>query len=64
LLQKLWCEKVGQRAKAHGVNMGRKPKLTTFQRHEALTRVANGETTRDVARSYDVSHSTISRIPA
>lgn len=52
------------RAKAQGVHMGRKPKLTSFQRHEALARVANGETTRDVARSYNVSHSTISRLPA
>lgn len=52
------------RAKAQGVHMGRKPKLTHFQQREALARLESGETTRDVARSYNVSHSTISRLAA
>ncbi len=50
------------RAVAAGVKMGRKPKLTPHQRKEALRRVDAGERLRDIARSYDVSHSTISRL--
>jgi DNA invertase Pin-like site-specific DNA recombinase len=50
------------RAKAQGVKFGRKPKLTRFQIDEALARIAKGETTRDVARTFGVSHSTISRL--
>jgi len=51
-----------QRAKARGVRFGRKPTLTQFQREEALARRANGETLMDIARSMNVSHSTISRL--
>jgi DNA invertase Pin-like site-specific DNA recombinase len=50
------------RAVAAGVKMGRKPKLTPHQRKEALRRVDAGERLRDIARSYNVHHSTISRI--
>src|SRR5262249_11534817 len=49
------------RAKARGVKFGRKPKLTRFQRAEALKRRAAGETLAEIARSYDVDISTISR---
>lgn len=50
-------------AMARGVRMGRKPKLSEHQRREALARVAKGEEAiRDIARSYGVSHSTISRL--
>lgn len=51
-----------QRAKARGVRLGRKPKLTSQQRHEALARRADGETLMDIARSYNVSFATISRL--
>ena len=50
------------RARARGVRFGRKPALTEFQREEALKRRANGETLMDIARSMNVSHSTISRL--
>lgn len=50
------------RAKARGVRLGRKPKLTLHQRREALARREAGETLTDIGRSYDVSHSTISRL--
>jgi DNA invertase Pin-like site-specific DNA recombinase len=50
------------RAKARGVHLGRRPKLTRHQQHEALRRRANGEPLMDIARSYNVSHSTISRL--
>ncbi|MBR1301246.1 recombinase family protein [Bradyrhizobium sp. AUGA SZCCT0042] len=52
-------------AKANGVHMGRKSKLTPHQRHEALARLAKGtETLSDIGRSYGVSHTTISRLEA
>ena len=50
------------RAKARGVRMGRRPKLNAFQQREVLERRAAGEAVREIARSYDVSHSTISRL--
>jgi DNA invertase Pin-like site-specific DNA recombinase len=51
-----------ERAKAKGVVMGRKPKLTRHQRQEAVARRDAGEALVDIARSYNVSHSTISRL--
>jgi DNA invertase Pin-like site-specific DNA recombinase len=51
-----------ERAKAKGVKMGRKPKLTHHQRQEAMARREAGEVLVDIARSYNVSHSTISRL--
>jgi DNA invertase Pin-like site-specific DNA recombinase len=50
------------RAVARGVRMGRKPKLTPHQQKEALRRRDAGEPMRDIAASYNVSHSTISRL--
>jgi DNA invertase Pin-like site-specific DNA recombinase len=51
-----------QRAMARGIRFGRKPKLTKHQRDEALARKRNGETLTEIARSYNVSHMTISRL--
>jgi len=51
-------------AKARGIKMGRKPKLTAHQQREALQRRDAGEPIREIARSYNVSHSTISRLTA
>ncbi len=51
-------------AQAKGVRMGRKPILTPHQKTEARKRIAKGETTRDLAKSYGVSVSTISRLVA
>jgi len=51
------------RAKARGVKLGRTPKLTPHQRREALARRESGtEAMTEIARSYNVSHSTISRL--
>jgi DNA invertase Pin-like site-specific DNA recombinase len=50
------------RAKARGINMGRPLKLTPHQQREALERRAHGETLVDIARSFNVSHATISRL--
>jgi DNA invertase Pin-like site-specific DNA recombinase len=51
-----------QRAMARGVVMGRRPKLTVHQRREAIARRDAGEVLTDIARSFNVSHSTISRL--
>ena len=51
-----------QRAQQRGVRFGRKRKLTLHQQQEALARRANGEALVEIARSYAVSHSTISRL--
>ncbi len=52
------------RAKAQGVKLGRKPTLTHHQRHEAIKRVkARKESLGEIARSYNVSRWTISRLP-
>lgn len=53
-----------ERAKARGVILGRRPKLTSHQRREALERRDAGEVLSEIARSYNVSHSTISRLRA
>jgi len=53
-----------ERAKARGVRLGRKPKLTAHQRREALERRAAGEVLTEIARTFAVSHSTISRLRA
>ena len=52
------------RAKARGVRFGRPPTLTAYQRTEALQRLAQGEAQADVARTFDVSQATISRLAA
>ena len=52
-----------RKAKAAGVHMGRPSKLSKHQQREALTRLARGnETLVEIARSYAVSHMTISRL--
>ena len=51
-----------QIARTKGVRMGRRPKLTPHQQAEVRERLAKGETTRDLAMSYGVSISTISRL--
>src|SRR6267378_5533399 len=46
------------RAKARGVRLGRRPKLTDHQKREAIRRRdLDGEPVREIARSYNVSHS-------
>jgi transposase len=42
--------------------MGRRPTLSEHQQQEARQRLANGETYRNIAKSYQVHHSTISRL--
>lgn len=51
-----------KRAKAAGVRFGRKMKLTLHQRQEALARREAGESLAAIGRTYNVSHSTISRL--
>jgi IS30 family transposase len=42
--------------------MGRRPKLTRHQRRETLEHKSAREAVTEIARSYNVSHSTISRL--
>jgi DNA invertase Pin-like site-specific DNA recombinase len=50
------------RAKARGVKFGRPSALTAHQRAEALQRLGNGDAQADVARTFNVSQATISRL--
>ena len=51
-----------RRALANGVKFGRKRKLSDFQRREAVKRRAAGERLADIAKSYAVDISMISRL--
>jgi DNA invertase Pin-like site-specific DNA recombinase len=52
-----------ERAKANGVKMGRKPKLTDHQKRDALKALADGTASQaDLARRFNVSQATISRL--
>jgi DNA invertase Pin-like site-specific DNA recombinase len=53
-----------KRAKDRGVKFGRPTALTPHQRQEAIQRLANGEAQADVARTFNVSQATISRLQA
>ena len=50
------------RAQKRGQHMGRKPKLPEAQQKEARQRRAQGATLAELARSYGVGTSTISRL--
>ena len=50
------------RAKAQGKHMGRPPSLTPDQQKEASRRRSQGATLDELARSYNVSRATISRL--
>jgi DNA invertase Pin-like site-specific DNA recombinase len=51
------------RAKTRGVQMGRPPKLTAHQKREALNALADGSASQaDLARRFNVSQATISRL--
>jgi DNA invertase Pin-like site-specific DNA recombinase len=51
-----------KRAQVNGIKFGRKPKLTAYQRQEALERLAQGESQSAIARTFDVDRATISRV--
>jgi DNA invertase Pin-like site-specific DNA recombinase len=51
-----------ERAKGRSVKMGPKFKLTPHQQEEVRKRKAEGQSVRDLGRSYNVSPNTISRI--
>ena len=52
------------RAKARGVRFGRPTALAPNQRAEVLQRLASGEAQAEVARTFNVSQATISRLSA
>jgi DNA invertase Pin-like site-specific DNA recombinase len=49
-------------AMTNGVKMGPPFKLTEHQRNLAAKRMATGESTRQIARDFNVSHNTIARL--
>ena len=51
-----------KRAHARGVRFGRPLKLTKHQIAKAIARREAGEALVEIGRSYNVSHSTISRL--
>ena len=51
-----------KRAMANGVKFGRKPKLSEYQRQEAIKRRGAGETLAAIAKSYGVHLAMISRL--
>jgi len=51
-----------KRAQARGVRFGRPLKLTKHQIAEAIARRETGEALVEIGRTYNVSHSTISRL--
>jgi DNA invertase Pin-like site-specific DNA recombinase len=51
-----------ERAKANGKSLGRPHKLTLHQQREAVRRRDHGEPVREIARSFNVHHATISRL--
>ena len=51
-----------KRAKARGDHLGRPAKLTRHQKQEALARRNTGEPVAEIARTFGVHHSTISRL--
>ena len=53
-----------ERAKASRQSLGRKPKLTSRRQREPIQRRDRGEPLGRIARSYNVSPSTISRLAA
>lgn len=60
-------ERIGEgrkRAIANGVKFGRKPKLSPYQRAEAIKRRAAGETLASIARSYAVTLHQFRRLQA
>lgn len=50
------------RANVRGKSLGRPFKMTTHQRQEALARRERGELLTEIARSYNISAATISRL--
>lgn len=51
-----------EQALKKGVKFGRPPKLDSVQRKQALSRRESGERISVIARDFDVSGSTISRL--
>ena len=49
-------------ARKRGTKFGRKPKLSEHQQAEALKRLSAGESCRQIGKSFNVHHATVSRL--
>ena len=49
-------------AVARGGRIGRKPKLNPEQQEEALRRLGSGDSCRQIARLFKVSHTTVAKL--
>jgi DNA invertase Pin-like site-specific DNA recombinase len=56
------CDAGIKRARAAGIRFGRKPKLTTYQKGEAVKLRDAGQPQRLIAQTFNVSQATISRL--
>jgi DNA invertase Pin-like site-specific DNA recombinase len=55
------CNAGRKAAKAKGVHLGRKAKLTDHQQAQARKRLAAGDSARSIARDFGVHHATVMR---
>ena len=46
----------------YGGRVGRKPKLNPEQQEEALRRLSSGDSCRQIARLFKVSHTTVAKL--
>ena len=51
-----------KRARQNGIKFGRTPKLSAYQRQEALERLAQGESQSTIARTFNVDRATVPRL--
>jgi DNA invertase Pin-like site-specific DNA recombinase len=58
------CDAGIARARAAGIRFGRRPKLSPYQRQEAIARREAGEPQSLIAATFNVDQSTISRLQA
>jgi hypothetical protein len=62
IMRKIWLREGLSPPPKLGATTGRREKLTEHQKAEALQRLNSGESCRQIGKSFNVSHVTISRL--